>query len=366
MKKISYAICFICLLWISFAIHLKYTESQKILSIEKKNSSCRYLNVKKGLLMMYSNCVALRKINDIETTIKFNSAGIPSPELKKKDEKTLRICFLAGSNMVGLGIKEVYFPQAVLQEEFEKALGRKVEFVNVAIEGFTTAQHAIAFHIFFRIYKPDVVIAYTANGYKVFRDALLYTYTQKNPEGKFQKLMPLHLTDFYHRLTLKYSAFSFSRQILRTVTENISLIKLENDLNRLKDNRDEQERLLFSPTVDYFNGIKNIMKYANVDRKFYAVMDNADIENIHSHHLYQLDTIDFIFQSFHPKISLPNSRYRSYLQKSMIETIDSDAVFTPEDYFIDTIYFNKTGMQKFAKNLAQNFAKSYFKKQIIK
>ena len=139
-------------------------------------------------------------------------------------------------------------------------------------------------------------------------------------------------------------------------------MKLENDLLSLNDNKDLQALALFSPTIQYFLAIKNVMKKESSDRKFYAVIDKLDFENIHAQRMYDLDSVDFMFRLFHPKLKVENKRLENFLQKSSISSINSDVVFTSEDYFENSIYFNKIGIRKFAANLAHNFAQDFNKK----
>lgn len=353
MKKVLLFICFAALLWIASAIFLSFKQAQKIQVLDKYNNSCRKFEREKGLQVIGPNCVAQRRVGSIKTTIVFNDQGLPSSGVKEKNSKVLRICFLAGSNMVGLGIPEAYFPQKALNKEFEKALGRKVELINVSVEGYVAAQHALMFKIFFNHYNPDIVIAYTSTGYKVFKDAVQYSYTKKDG-ASFIKLLTLEDTLPAWAIAIIPDAL---RDSARTIIENIRVLKLERKLVNLANDKEKQARALLAPTVEFFEFMKN-----HTDKsggKFYVVVDKKDFENVYTQRMYNVKSIDFIFNLFHPKLKVMNGKLTELLKERKIETVETNVSMSESDYFKDSIYFNESGIKKFAENLAGNFSRVY-------
>ena len=356
MKKALYAICFICIAWICFVIGVNYYQSKKILKLDKFNDACRVFDIEKGLHKMQPNCVAERRLGNMVTKIKFNDMGLPSPTVKK--EKTpgiTRVLFLGGSNMVGLGINEEYYPQKVLTEEFEKELGTKVEIINAAVEGYTTAHHAIMLTTFFDHYRPDVVISYTASGYKIFKDAVNYTYTIKKISGEFGKFKTLKqvMPGWLHPIATLNEPF---RKISRTIAENLRYLKLEKELSKLSHDPNKQAELLLQPTVDY---LKWIDQYSKEDEgKLFVVIDQNDIVNIYPQRLFDEESLDFIFRFFQEKIIVKPVKFGSMLKDKKIKSIELKVKFTQNDYFKNSIYYNKNGYRKLAHVLAKIMSKS--------
>jgi hypothetical protein len=326
-----------------------------MLDLDMSNSACREFQFDKGTHTIQKNCVGDRVLGNIKTKIRFNDKGLPSPNVKNKTPGVLRICFLGGSNMVGLGIQEEYYPQKILQEEFEKALGRKVELINISVEGYTTAQHALMFVEFFDALKPDVVISYTSSGYKIFRDAVQFSYTVRQPNGNSIRFLKVkEIIPEWIFFLISYS--ETLKKMARTIIENVRFLSLERKLNELKDNENKQAEILFSPTIEYF---KFMDKFSwNNDADFYVVVDDMDIENLYARKFYEEGPFHALFNLFQDKIIIRSRKLKQVLAINKISMLDSDAIFSKEDYFENSIYFNKEGINKFAKNLAENFAEA--------
>ncbi len=351
------AICTICLLWIGIALVFIFQRSQKILTLNQHNRECRTFNGRLGFPVMEPLCTGARTIAGKTIKLRFNNLGLPSSDITEKNPKKIRVLFLGGSTTVGLGVDENNFVQRQFQGELQKNLNPQVEFINASVEGFTTAQHALMLRHYLHKTNPDIVVAYTASGYKVFKDAVQFGYLER--QGAFYRRLKTLDNMLPRWLYLTVEKSEALTNLFKTVLENMRYLQKGEELIQIQG-REQMTEALLQPTYKMMTQMQNTANEYHA--KFYVLVDKLDVQNLYPEKIYDVETIDLVFSHFSPELIVKNDEVRRSWQKQPFNVLYLDSVFTKDDYQSDTIYFNKNGLKKFGNALSLELARVENKK----
>jgi len=187
-----------------------------------------------------------------ENTIRFNSEGFRDAEFTvKKMKNSLRVVCLGDSMTAGVALPLDALYLNVLEQMFD-ATEQKVEFQNMAVGGYNTAQQWLVYEHKAKKYNPDLIMV------QFLMNDLTYSYPVYQGEssiGKLKAFLGDHL-----RL---YNFLSFLKRGIKA-NQTTELINIDPQTAPISL---EFFNAIFDPTAPYFNQwTSQIKKFGELNR----------------------------------------------------------------------------------------------------